>query len=107
MTDAVRYISKQIVNGRSAYARRRLASLEKPTIVKSLLNGKYYCGIHVMQSDKRVAACWHLPQTHATLSRVSYAVGDTPTQAYEKWLDVFRWVAKRLPGPIASRSTNG
>lgn len=69
------------IPGRDVQTRERLVEQRKPTIVKSIRSGRYYCGIGITQSERLVFALWARPDRKAT-SRVTYGVGNTPAQAY-------------------------
>lgn len=66
-------------------ARVRLAEAEKPTIVKSLKNGKFYCGIGLTQSLYYAAANWRHPN-QASLRDPLYSTGYTAKGAYDAWV---------------------
>jgi len=66
--------------------RRRLCSMEKPILVKSLKNGAWYCALKIGQ-------CWG----HVIASSGDVAKGATPIEAYRKWLSRFRYLHMRPP----------
>lgn len=61
--------------------RKRLMEERKPTIVKSMRSGRWYCAIGITQSERLVFSFWHTPDRKAT-ARVTYGIGNTPAQAY-------------------------
>lgn len=71
----------KLIPGRDVRTLERLVEQRKPTIVKSMRSGRYYCGIGITQSESLVFVLWTRPGRTAT-TRVTYGVGDTPAQAY-------------------------
>jgi hypothetical protein len=76
--------------------RLRLRSADKPTIVKSLVNGAYYCGVDVTQHDTYVAVKWNASRRHSSIGMLVYGKGSTPLKAYSEWRRAKRLSQRRL-----------
>lgn len=83
--------------GRNATERTRLRVDQLPTLIKSLKNGLWYCGIDVTQSQHFVVAHWRSRPDRASAEKLTYGRGFTPKDAYDAWVTRFRYIHKRLP----------
>lgn len=83
------------------HCRLRLANLEKPTIVKSLKNGRWYCGLGVTQGNGKFAAQhWDYPPHRASLNRTTYGSGKTADEAYIAWRNAWWWQHRSDPNSV-------
>lgn len=72
--------------------RAALRTLNKPTIIKSLINGHYYCGFGLTQSEKYVAAYYRTPNFPASRYVTCIGKGETPAEAFRAWESKFKWL---------------
>lgn len=94
-------MSEYEMNGRTAKQRVRLARLQKPTIVKSLKNDFWYCGVHVAQGNgKFVANHWNYPLEKSSIDKTIHGRGETAQEAYRAWFASWCWAKKERPKSV-------